>query len=137
MSSEHYGPRVLNNENSRRHAIQAIYLADDGMTVEVRKPKRSSKLNSLMWVVLAQLEPIDWYGYKLSKDEWKDMITAVLKRQKVVPGIEGGFVVVGEKTREKSAQEIRDIIDYACAFAASKGITIKMLEDIEPIGRIA
>lgn len=134
MSKEPYGPRILGNEASRRHAIQAVYLADDGMEITIRKPKRSSAKSKLMWAILTQLEPIDWYGQNLTKDEWKIVITAALKKQKAVPGIDGGFVVLGEQTRNMPDTEIDLIILQAEALAGQKGIRIKRIENIEPQG---
>jgi hypothetical protein len=86
-----------------------------------------------MYAVLAQLEPIDWYGHKLNRVEWKDMITAVLKKQRTMPGIEGGFVVLGEHTRSMSTREVWDIVEYAYAFGISKGIVfVEPIEHLDP-----
>ncbi|MFA5380025.1 MAG: recombination protein NinB [Dehalococcoidia bacterium] len=121
---------------ARRNCVEAIKAAPDGMIVRIEDPKRSNVLNAKMWAVLTQLEPIDWYGFKLNKEEWKDMITAVLKRQRTVPGLEGGFVVLGEHTRNMPAREIWDIIEYAYSLGASKCIQfVEPIEDIQPTGR--
>ena len=93
-----------------------------GLTTIQEAKKRSQEQNRKMWSVLTQLCPIDWYGQKLSKDDWHDVITAGLKRSRIVPGIEGGFVVLGASTREMSTQEMSDVIEYALWFGNSKGI---------------
>lgn len=116
---------------SRRLAAQALLNAPDGMVVTIAEPKRSNVLNAKMWAVLTQLEPIDWYGFRLPKEEWKDVITASLKRQKIVPGIDGGFVVCGQHTSTMPSREIWDVIEAAYALGASKGI--RFVEPIEDI----
>ena len=108
---------------ARSLACLAIQKAPDGYRVTIEAPRRSTAANDLMWAVLTQLEPIDWHGFKLTKEEWKDVITASLKRQKAVPGIDGGFVVLGARTSKMSGAEISEVIEAAYALGASKGIT--------------
>lgn len=131
-----YGPFILRPfpHPSRRLCWEAIKSAPDDMIVKIEKPKRTSKKNALMWCVLKQMEVIDWYGQTLTSEEWKVVITAKLKRQRAVPGIDRGFVVLGEQTRNMSGSEINDIIDVACALAGSKGIEIQIKEFSEPTG---
>ena len=41
-----------------------------------------------MWANLEDIaQQVVWYGQKLHKEEWKDVLTAALKKQKIVPGI--------------------------------------------------
>ncbi len=116
---------------SRMLALRALEQAPDGMVITIQEQKRSNILNAKMWAVLTQLEPIDWYGCRLTKEEWKDVITAYLKRQKVVPGLDGGFVVCGQHTRNMPSREIWDVIETAYALGSSKGVRfIEPLEDV-------
>lgn len=76
-----------------------------------------------MWAMLTDISrQVIWYGEKLSPEEWKDVITAALKRQKVVPGIEGGFVAIGAKTSKMSVKEMIDVIEFSYAFGAEKNV---------------
>lgn len=87
--------------------------------VEIReyKSKRNNDQNAKMWAVLTDIsEQVNWHGQKLTKEEWKDIITAALKRQKVVPGLDGGFVVLGASTSKMSIAEISEVIECAVAF---------------------
>jgi hypothetical protein len=54
--------------------------------------------------------------------EWKDVFTAALKRQKVVPGLDGGFVVLGSSTRKMTKQEMGDLMELMAAFGAERGV---------------
>jgi len=57
---------------------------------------RSTEQNARMWAMLTDVSrQVVWYGQKLQPEEWKDVFSASLNRQKVVPGIDGGFVVLG------------------------------------------
>lgn len=93
-----------------------------GLTPIQEARKRSQEQLRKMWSVLSQLCPIDWYGNRLSKEEWKWVITAGLKKTKSVPGIEGGFVILGQSTKDMSDKEMSDVIEYALWFGNSRGI---------------
>jgi hypothetical protein len=71
-------------------------------------------------VLLEQATAIDWYGHKLTEEEWKDVFTAALKREKVVPGINGGFVVLGQHTHKYDKQTMSELIELITAFLAER-----------------
>lgn len=90
------------------------------------RPKvRTLDQNARMWAMLTELEPLDWYGNKLRKEEWKDVLTASLKTQRAVPGIDGGFVVLGAHTSTMSKADLSDLMELIAAFGAERGIVFK------------
>jgi len=87
---------------------------------------RSSEQNAKMWAMLTEVsQQVTWHGQKLAKDEWKDVFTAAIKRQKVVPGIDGGFVVIGARTHKMSIQEMSELMELMLAFGAQQGVEFK------------
>jgi hypothetical protein len=115
---------ILYNKQCKERAIQAIHQAGDEYVVTITEPKRSMVQNALMWCLLGELaEQVDWYGQKLTAENWKDVLTAALKKQEVVPGIEGGFVVLGTSTRKMTKLEMSELIDFIYHFGAEKGVT--------------
>jgi len=79
-----------------------------------------------MWAMLTDISrQVEWYNQYLLPEEWKEMITAALKRQKVVPGIDGGFVVIGASTSKMSIKQMIDVIDFAYAFGAEHQVKWK------------
>lgn len=110
---------------SRRHAIQAVADAPDDMEVIIQKPKRNLEQNARLWATLTDIsKQVDWYGQRLSQEEWKDVLTAGLKRQKVVRGIDGGFVVIGARTSEMTVTEMSELLELATAFAVQQGVRL-------------
>lgn len=104
--------------------LKSMLMAGHRMQVTVRKEKRSLSQNSKMWSMLSEVSTqVDWHGNKLSPHEWKDVFTAGLKRQKVVPGLDGGFVVLGSSTSEMTKEELAEMIEFIYAFGAQKGVT--------------
>ena len=83
-----------------------------------------------MWANLEDIaQQVIWYGVKLTKDEWKDVLTAALKKQKVVPGIEGGFVVIGARTSKMTVLEMTELIELSTAFGTQQGVKFRAFVD--------
>jgi hypothetical protein len=83
-----------------------------------------------MWANLEDIaQQVIWYGQKLDKQEWKDVLTAGLKKQKIVPGIEGGFVVIGARTSKMSIAEMNELIELATMFGTQQGVKFRALEE--------
>ena len=112
----------------RKAYDEAIHALDAGLAVELImnpiKKTRSLEANAAMWAHLADLSrQIVWYGQKLSKEEWKDVISASLRELKVVPGIDRkSFVVLGMSTRKMSIKEMANMIEACLAFGAEQGV---------------
>lgn len=106
---------------------KACEALQDGYPVELAmKPKKSTRslrANDCMWAHLADLSrQVVWHGNKLTADEWKEVISAGLKQQRVVPGLEGGFVVLGARTSRMSIKEMGAMIELIIAFGAQHGV---------------
>ena len=87
---------------------------------------RTLDQNSRLWAMLTELSrQVEWYGQRLRPEEWKDVMTAALKKQRAVPGIDGGFVVLGSSTRRMTKQEHGELQDLIEAFGAQRGVKFK------------
>ena len=104
---------------SRRNAIAAVQQAREGQVVTVQDPTRSLEQNALLWPLLhAVAKQVIWYGQTLTPEEWKYVFTASLHRQRVVPGLDGGFVVCGLSTRVMGKKEFSDLLELIYAFGS-------------------
>lgn len=101
-----------------------------GTTVEFRAPRRSLDQNNLLWSLLGQIsKQVDWYGQKLTSEDWKDVLTASLRRTRVVPGIDAGtFVPLGMRTSQMTKEEISDLLELIYAFGAERCVHFRELE---------
>ena len=113
----------LTGEVAKKAACREILAAPEGYVVTLAEPTRSLDQNSLLWPLLTEVsKQVDWYGNKLTADEWKDVFSAALKKQKVVPGLDGGFVVCGQSTSRMSKREFSDLVELIYAFGAERGV---------------
>ena len=115
----------LVHDTARKLAAAQIMLAPDGYVVDIRPPTRNNLQNSLLWPWLTAIsQGVVWYGQLLTNEEWKDVLTASLKREKVVPGINGGFVVLGQHTSKMSKKDFSELLELTIAFATQHGISL-------------
>lgn len=113
----------LRTPDEKARAKAWIDKAPAGWSVEFRAPVRTLPANAQFWAILDDIsEQVEWYGQRLTSDEWKDVLTAGLKKQRAVPGIDGGFVVIGAHTSQMSAEEFSDLIELARAFGSERGV---------------
>jgi hypothetical protein len=113
----------LVHAEARKRAVSAIMDAPDGYIVRIAEPTRTLESNALLWVLLGEVsKQVEWYGSKLTAEEWKDVFSASLKKQKVVPALDGGFVVCGQRTSKMAKSEFSDLIELIQAFGAERGV---------------
>tara|TARA_R110000868_G_scaffold50475_1_gene161298 strand:+ start:830 stop:1234 length:405 start_codon:yes stop_codon:yes gene_type:complete len=104
-------------------AIKPWSAAGHRLTVRVKSETRSLAQNARMWAMLGDVSrQVDWHGMKLSPEDWKTMFTASLKKQRVVPGIDGGFVVMGDSTSNMTIAEMGDLMELMSAFGAERDV---------------
>lgn len=105
-----------------------INKAPDGMVVEFIEADRrtlaqNKKIHAMCTDVALQVE---WNGAKRTVDDWKDIFTAALKSANsgldVVPGINGGFVLLGLHTSQLNVSDAADLITLIEAFGAERGV---------------
>lgn len=91
--------------------------------LSVKQAKRSNEQNKRLWAMLNEIsKQVDWYGQKLTPEEWKDVFSAAMKRTKVVPGLDGGFVVCGQSTSRMTKGEMSEMQTLMEAFGAQRGV---------------
>ncbi|QKF52800.1 recombination protein NinB [Pseudomonas graminis] len=91
--------------------------------VVIKDEKRPDISNRKMWAMLRDVsQQVDWYGKKLSDEDWKHVFSASVEKQRAVPGLDGGFVVLGISTRKQSQQWFSDLFEVMHAFGAEHGV---------------
>lgn len=114
--------------------------------VTLGEPKRNSESNAAMWAMLHDLaQQVGWKrarwrgdhcieegryvllaehpsAARLSDEEFKDVLTAALKRPRLVGGIDGGVVAVGLRTSRMTQREMGDLLDLIGAFGSGLGV---------------
>lgn len=120
----------LVHDTARQMAVRAVTRAPAGYVVEVKPKTRTLDQNALLWGLLTDLSnQVDWHGQKLTPDEWKIVMTASIRRQRVLPGIDGGFVAIGESTSKMTVKEFSDLVELINAFGAQHEVRFSRSEE--------
>jgi hypothetical protein len=115
----------LRNEMDRQRAIACLQKIDldAGWTWTMREEVRSDQQNRRMWAMLRDISrQVEWYGQMLKDEDWKHIFSASVEQQRAVPGLNGGFVVLGISTRKQSKKWFNDMFEVMEAFAAERGV---------------
>lgn len=109
--------------------LKAQLTAGRRMVLELRPERRSDPQNRRMWAMLADISAqVDWYGQKLSAEDWKHVLSASLKKQRAVQGLDGGFVVLGLSTSKMGKAEMSELQELMEAFGAERGVKFSAQE---------
>lgn len=126
----------LFNEQQGYQVVQTLWKqakahlsAGRRMVMTLAPETRSTAQNARLWAMLTEISvQVDWYGRKLSPEEWKHVFSASLKKQDVVPGLDGGFVVLGLSTSKMTKGEMSDLQTLMEAFGADKGVRFSTVD---------
>jgi hypothetical protein len=127
---------ILRVENARDRFAHAWKLAcamlevgqSVRVTLESLLPRRSLEQNAKMWAVLTDIaHQVQWHVdgklQYLAPEDWKDILSAGLKKtQRIAAGIDGGFVMLGQRTSRMRVGEMVELIELAHAFGAEHGV---------------
>jgi hypothetical protein len=115
---------ILAHDMARANAKRAIDEAPDGYAVQIKEPTRNLDQNARMWAMLGDVSrQVDWYGKRLTAEDWKHVFSSSLRRLEVVPNLDGtGFVALGMSTSRMSVREMSDLIELVFAFGAERNV---------------
>lgn len=116
--------------------LKAMLTAGHKMIVELKPETRSLAQNRRLWAMLTDIsEQVNWYGKRLTQEDWKHVFTASLKKLDVVPNLDGtGFVALGMSTSKMTRAEMCDMQTLMEAFGAEKGVRFTAQIDDETGG---
>lgn len=112
----------------RRNAAHAIANVPDGYRCEIRPKTRTLAQNDLLWSVLTDISRqiqfvVNGELVKVSPEEVKDILTAGLRREtRMAMGIDGGMVLLGQRTSKMTVRQMTELIELAHAFGTQRGV---------------
>lgn len=122
---------IVRSRKDREAIARWAAECSEGVSVEFKAPRRNLDQNALMWCLLGEIsKQVVWYGAKLSAEDWKDVLTASLRKARVVPGIDPGtYVPLGMRTSDMTKAEMAELIELILAFGAERGVTFNGSEE--------
>ena len=103
------------------------------------KPEtRSQAQNRLMWPILTEFSrqlqwPINGQMVTMDADDWKDVLTAAFHGEtvRVAMGLNGGVVMLGQRTSKFTKAQFSEWIEFLYATAALRGVKLPAWESVE------
>lgn len=121
----------LTGEAAKKAACRHVLAAPEGYVFRLGEPNRTLEMNAAQWPILEafaqQIEwPINGKLQKITADDWKDVLTCAFRNEqpRVAQGIDGGMVLLGQRTSKFSKREFGDWLEFLNATAASRGIIL-------------
>lgn len=124
MSRWTYKAAKANRDLLHRMVDRAIEV---GSWVTFKIDKRTTDQNSLLWKLLTEVsEQAEWHGAKRTPEQWKDLFTGSLLAAsgglEIVPGLEGGFMILGLHTSDMTKAEMSSLVEWIYAWGAGHGV---------------
>jgi hypothetical protein len=121
--------RVIRNDADVVTAAQwVIDMSDKALpagpvVVTLGREKRSAEQNARLWAMLTDVSnQVEWHGARMSPEDWKHIFTAAQHQQRLVPGIDGGFVALGRSTSRMDKGELSELMELIAAFGVDNGV---------------
>lgn len=123
---------ILTNDHTRGLAKRWVDKAPRGAVFTLAESRRTVPQNSRLWAMLTEVaRQKDWplgSGIKRTTEQWKDIFTAALLSAQnnldVVPGLYGGFVLLGMHTSSMDKAEFGDLMTLIECWSAEHGIAL-------------
>jgi hypothetical protein len=117
---------TLRTKADRDKATRWVAGVPAGTRLEFKAPRRSLDQNSLLWQRLTEVaeQMPEYYGHRMTAEDWKDVFVAALRKAVMLPGIDGGIVPIGLRSSDLSKEEFTNLLDLISHFAATKGIIL-------------
>lgn len=116
---------------SRDRALNAVRDAPEGYVVQVGEPTRTLEQNAAQWPILEafskQLQwPVNGVMSDLTPDEFKDIFSAAFFKQqaRVAMGMDGGMVLLGQRTSKFSKSQFSDWLEFLHATAVDRDVVV-------------
>ena len=110
-------------------AVKPYLLAGYAFDLSIKPETRSTAQNRRLWSLLSEVsEQVNWHGQHLAAEDWKHVFSAALKKTRVCPGIDGGFVVLGQSTSQMTRAEMSEMQKLIEAFSAERNVKFRAPE---------
>jgi hypothetical protein len=111
---------------NRRHVAEQVANLPEGWFVYGKEAGRSLEQNAAQWPILEAFSkqrqwPVNGAMSWLTKEEWKDILTATFEQElqpRLAAGVNGGVVMLGRRTREYGKAKFSEWLDFLHATAA-------------------
>lgn len=124
----------LDSQEAKAQAIAYIQAlpVDPVHYCEIKEETRKLSQNAQQWPILAAFAkqvpwPVDGVKQLITDQDWKHILTAAYRNEtkmRIAQGLEGGVVVLGQRTREFTKKEWPDWMAFLNWAAADRDVKV-------------
>jgi hypothetical protein len=108
---------MILNDNNRDVAVQMVLSAEDGMVLEIKKPKRSLEQNRLYWAILNDISEQVVPGKAYEPSIWHEYLRALFLPDKMVELPDGSVKMLEPSTAELRLNEFSEYVEKVVKWA--------------------
>ena len=114
---------ILTSQN-RDIAKQLVETAEDGMILELRKPKRSLEQNRYYWAVLTDISEQVVPGRAYEPSVWHEYLRALFLPERMVELPDGSVKMVEASTSELRVNEFTEYLEKVIKWSAEHEVKL-------------
>ena len=114
---------MILTSNNRDIAKQLVETADDGMVLEIRKPKRSLDQNRYYWAILSDISEQVVPGKDYEPSIWHEYLRALFLPERMIELPDGSVKMLEPSTAELRKDEFSQYLDKVIKWSAEHEVT--------------
>jgi hypothetical protein len=114
---------VILTSNNRDIAKQLVETADDGMVLEIRKPKRSLEQNRYYWAILSDISEQVVPGKDYEPSIWHEYLRALFLPERMIELPDGSVKMIEASTAELRKDEFTQYLEKVIKWALEHEVT--------------
>jgi hypothetical protein len=114
---------MILTSNNRDIAKQLVETADDGMVLEIRKPKRSLEQNRYYWAILSDISEQVVPGKDYEPSIWHEYLRALFLPERMIELPDGSVKMIEASTAELRKDEFTQYLEKVIKWALEHEVT--------------
>jgi hypothetical protein len=114
---------MILTSNNRDIAKQLVETADDGMVMEIRKPKRSLEQNRYYWAILSDISEQVVPGKDYEPSIWHEYLRALFLPERMIELPDGSVKMIEASTAELRKDEFTQYLEKVIKWALEHEVT--------------
>jgi len=122
---------ILSIPEARQRAMECVKEAPEGYVVKVSQPTRNLEQNAAQWPILECFAkqkqwPINGNLEWMTKEEWKDVLTAAFEKESIrlAASMNGGVVMLGSRTSKYGKKKFSEWLEFLNAAAVELNVDL-------------
>lgn len=108
---------MILSEHNRQQAVELVLQAENGMVLELRKPKRSLEQNRLYWAILNDISEQVVPGKAYEPSVWHEYLRALFLPERMMELPDGSIKLLDPSTAELKQDEFSEYVEKVIKWA--------------------